>query len=106
MPQPDLITEACVRRMAPGAELRLGRDRIATPAALDLAFARGVVVRYADEECTASAPTGGKSDCGCDKTCLWSRIKARPGTYVVDVRGGRALVTRLGEAGPERFGEE
>ena len=38
MPGKDLVTESCVRKLAPGSVLRLTPERIATPAALDLAF--------------------------------------------------------------------
>ena len=91
-----LVTEANVRRMSPGArELILGPDRIATPAALDLAFSRGMKVVYAEAESASPLPSD-----------LWSRIKSRDGTYVVQVESGRATVTRLGAAGPEPIGEE
>jgi hypothetical protein len=100
MPGKDLVTEANVRQMAPGAELWLGPDRIATPAALDLAFQRGIRVRHGQK------PSGGGGDCGCDHTCLWSKIKSTDGTYVVSVSGGRARVARVAEGGPQPFGEE
>ncbi|MEM6672362.1 MAG: hypothetical protein AAF726_05930 [Planctomycetota bacterium] len=91
-----LVTEADVRRMAPGArELLLGPDVIATPAALDLAFSRGMKVVYADAEASA----GPSSE-------LWARMKSMDGTYVVQVENGRATVSRLGPSGPEPFGGE
>ena len=82
----ELVTENCVRALAAGSELVLGPERIATPAALDLAFQKRI-----------SAPGG--SD-------LWTRMKAREGTYVVVVRGGKALVTRVGAGVVETLGEE
>lgn len=95
----ELVTEADVRRMAHGArELVLGAGRIATPAALDLAFARGMRVVYRDG--AESAATGGLP------SSLWEKIKSNDGTYVVQVSGGRAVVTRIGDAGPEPFGVE
>lgn len=96
--QKQLVTEADVRRMAPGAtELVLGPKRIATPAALDLAFSRGMRVVYADGEGSgpANLPSG-----------LWQKMKSTDGTYVVQVDQGRAVVTRIGPNGPEPFGTE
>ena len=92
----ELVTEADVRRMAPGArELVLGAGRIATPAALDLAFSRGMRVVYSEERDAHAAVSG-----------LWQKMKATDGTYVVRVEGGRAVVTRIGPDGPEPFGSE
>ena len=96
MPGKQLVTEADVRRMAPGGELVLGPDRIATPAALDVAFARGIRVVHATAGAASAAPA---SD-------LWGRMKQQNGTFVVEVRDGRAVVTRLGPGGPEAFGSE
>lgn len=97
-PKKQLVTEADVRRMAPGsAELVLGDHRIATPAALDLAFSRGMKVVYGEAGGASAAPL--PSD-------LWSRIKSQDGTYVVQVENGRATVSRLGASGPEPFGSE
>ena len=91
-PRKELVTEADVRRMAPGVrELRLGADRIATPAALDLAFSRGMRVVYG-----AATNTG--------TTTIWDEIKSMDGTYVVQVENGRAVVSRIGPRGPEPFG--
>lgn len=98
MPGKELVAEACVRDMAPGSTLVLGPNRIATPAALDLAFARGIRVVHGSEAATpASPPASGD---------LWSRMKREPGTYVVVVRDGRAVVSRLSDSGPAPFGEE
>ena len=93
MARKQLITEADVRKMAPGGELVLGADRIATPAALDAAFGRGIRVVYADLAAAAASE-------------LWTRMKRQDGSYIVEVKGGRAVVTRLGPAGPEAFGAE
>lgn len=91
-----LVTEADVRRMASGTrELILGADRIATPAALDLAFTRGMKVVYAEAGSSSPLPSD-----------LWTRMKSQDGTYVVQVENGRATVSRLGQAGPEPFGGE
>ncbi|MDA1265307.1 MAG: hypothetical protein O2816_09545 [Planctomycetota bacterium] len=95
MPGKELVTEACVRQMAPQSELVLGPNKIATPAALDLAFARGIRVRHGGR----SAPAPAASD-------LWSRVKSTDGTYVVTVRAGRATVVRVDRGNPEPIGEE
>ena len=95
----QLVTEADVRRMAPGvSELVLGPNRIATPAALDLAFSRGMRVVYADGESGASMPSMSSG--------LWQKMKSTDGTYVVQIDQGRAVVTRIGPKGPESFGTE
>ena len=92
----ELVTEADVRRMAPGArELVLSPDTIATPAALDLAFSRGMRVVYAEAGSASSVPSD-----------LWTRMKASDGTYVVHVENGRAVVTRIAQGRPTPFGEE
>lgn len=96
MPGKDLVTERDVQAMAAGATLRLGSGRIATPGALDAAFARGLRIVYGEEN---AAPPSPNSD-------LWSRMKAADGTFVVQVDGGRVTVTRLGPGGPEPFGTE
>ena len=94
----QLVTEADVRRMAPGArELVLGDHRIATPAAMDLAFSRGMKVVY--EEAAGSFGSPIPSD-------LWARMKSQDGQYVVQIESGRATVSRLGANGPELFGSE
>jgi len=93
-----LYTESDVRELPRGAQLLLGPDAIATPAALDAAFERGVQVVH-----TAAGGSGpraggapGCSDCdGCLRNLL-----GEDATYVVEVRGGGAVVTRLTEAGP------
>ena len=95
-----LITEADVRALPTGGVLSVGGDVIATPAALDLAHARGLRVRFADG--TTVAGPGAKSG----KDCLWHRLLASDGNYVVEVRGGRATVHRLTASGPELFGTD
>jgi hypothetical protein len=90
-----LYTEADVRALPRGSEIVLGADALATPAALDLAFERGVRVVHAAGE-TAGARA---APVGSDLRALL----AQDGTYVVEVRSGRARVTRLTEAGPVAF---
>lgn len=98
MAKKELVTEADVRRMAPGGELVLGPSRIATPAAIDAAFLMGIrVVHVAAGQASAAASAA---------SALFARMKQQDGTYVVEVRGGRAVVTRLGPNGPEQFGTE
>lgn len=99
MPGKELVVEACVRDMAPGSTLVLGPNRIATPAALDLAFARGIRVVHGSEAADAAKTAASGGD-------LWARMKRESGTYVVVVRDGRAVVSRLTESGPAPFGED
>lgn len=100
MAKKELVTEADVRQMAPGGELVLGPSRIATPAALDAAFSRGIRVVHVAAGAASAAP---RPDAG---SGLLARMKQLDGTYVVDVRAGRLVVTRLGPNGPEPFGTE
>ena len=98
MAQKRLVTEADVLAMAPGAELVLDAGTLATPAALDAAHRRGVRVVRPGEGGAASRPTASAP------ATLWDRMLAADGTYVVQVRAGRAVVTRLGDEGPKPFG--
>ncbi len=92
-----LYTEANVRELPRGSELVLAPGEIATPAALELAFARGIRVRWADG---ASAPGAGQA-----ASELWKRMLGDDGTYVVEVKNGRARVHRLAAGGPVALGE-
>jgi hypothetical protein len=94
-----LYTEANVREMPAGAELVLGKDGIATPAALELAFARGIRVRYGDGTSTPGAGAAASSD------GLWRKLLAADGEYVVQVKAGKARVYQLGAGGPTLVGE-
>lgn len=99
MAKKELVTEADVRRMAPGGELVLGPSRIVTPAALDAAFELGIRVVHVAAGAASAAPRAASAG-------LLARMKQQDGTYVVEVRGGRAVITRLGPNGPELFGTE
>ena len=99
MTSPELYTEADVRSLPKGGELVLGAGVIATPAALDLAFERGIRVRWADGS-RSPGSTHEKHD------CLWHRILAADGSYFVKVTDGRARVYRLGDDGPESIGTD
>ncbi|MHC4377973.1 MAG: hypothetical protein ACYS26_15345 [Planctomycetota bacterium] len=87
-----LITEACVRRLAAGAELVIDADTIVTPAALDLAFARGHRVRRVAAGEATPAPRDGQR--------LAERLQT-DGVYQVVVRDGRARVWRVTDGGLE-----
>lgn len=89
-----LYTEADVRALPRGAELVLGRAAVATPAALDAAFERGVRVVWGEGD----APAPPNSD-------ALARLLASDGTYVLVVRDGRASVSRMTDAGPVPFGQ-
>jgi len=99
----QLITEEDVRKMAPGGVLRLDSGTIATPAALDAAFARGIRVQRG-----AAAATVGCSSKPSTKSreCLWHGMLESDGTYVVQVVNGKARVSLLTDAGPVPFGTD
>lgn len=96
--QKRLYTLADVQAMQHGDELALGPDAIATPSALDLAFTRGIRVRYSEKR---TAEEGGEHH-----DCLWHRMLERDGSYVVEMKDGHATVTRLTDAGPVAFGTD
>ena len=88
-----LYTEACIREMRPGSSLTLGKDALATPAALDLAFMRGVVVHYSDgSESPALGPKSTPSPL--------NSLLENDGTYVLEVKAGVPTVHRLTPDGP------
>ena len=97
-----LITEGDVLAMARGEVLRLDSGTIATPAALDAAYLRGIrVVRGEGGSCSSSsASTGTKQE------CLWHGMLATDGTYVVQVVDGRATVSRITDQGPVLYGTD
>lgn len=97
MPNKRLYTESDVAALARGSTLVLGKDALATPSALDLAFARGVRVSWAEGESGTAAAAATR-----DETL--SRMLAEDGTYVVAVRAGRAVITRLENGVPVPFG--
>ena len=96
-----LYTEANVRELAAGSELVLGKEAIATPAALELAFARGIRVKYGDGTSTpgASASAGAAAD------GPWKKVLAVDGEDLVQVKAGKARVFQLGASGPVLLGE-
>ena len=94
-----LYTEADVRAMEPGGELALSADTIATPSALDLAFAKGIRVRWPDGSVSPGAGIESKD-------CLWHRILESDGRYVVEVVDGRATIHRETQSGPVSFGTD
>ena len=90
----NLYDDARVRGLPDGGELVLGPGDVATPAALDRAFAKGIRVRWSKERGAPAAPTAPTAN------GLFGRMLAEDGQYVVSVRAGRAVVHRLTEAGP------
>jgi len=102
-----LITESDVRAMARGGDLVLGPDTIATPAALDLAFERGLrVLRGGASNSSSSAGgcgCGGAGGGACSAQCTWGRMLASDGVYVVVVKNGAASVSKLTDQGPQPF---
>lgn len=93
MPGRELVTERDVLAMPAGTRLVLGPGRIATPAALDAAFARGIQVTHGDE--SAPAPASGGD--------LLQRLRAEEGTFVVVSKNGRLTISRIGPSGPEPY---
>jgi hypothetical protein len=103
-----LITESDVRALARGAELVVTPDTIVTPAALDLAFERGVrLVRAAAGAAAGGCSCAGASasSCGgsCSKCGAWGKLLASEGTYVVVVKNGVASISKLTDQGPLPF---
>ncbi len=94
-----LFTESDVRALPKGGELVLGKDAIATPSALDAAFELGIRVVQGAAKSAPDAAAAAQSG-------LWSRMHQGDGTYVVQVKNGRATVTRLTDQGPIPFGAE
>lgn len=94
-----LYTEMSVRELSAGSELVLGKEAIATPAALELAFARGIRVRYGDGSSTPAASAAAPAEAGLKK------LLTEDGEYVVQVRSGRARVFKLAANGPVFVGE-
>lgn len=93
-----LYTEANVRELPAGSELVLGREAHATPAALELAFLRGLRVQWSDGSRTPPAgPAVTES--------LWKKLLGEDGEYVLQVRAGHARVFKLGASGPLFVGE-
>lgn len=92
-----LYTEADVRGLPRGTRLVLEARDIATPAALDEAYVRGITVVRASEVPTARGPASADP--------VWSRMLAADGSYVVQVERGRARVFRLTPEGPQPLGE-
>lgn len=86
-----LYTEDDVRRLAPGAELVLGPEALATPSALDLARERGIRVRW--DGLTVAAPR--------ESTLTGlAEVLGGDGSYHLQVDGGRVRAWRLGPEGP------
>jgi hypothetical protein len=91
-----LYTEADVAALPRGALLTLGKEAMATPAALDMAFTRGVRVSYGDGKATDTKPAS--------RDELVAKLLAQDGTYVVSVQRGAGVVTRLEAGAPIPFG--
>ncbi|MDP6368996.1 MAG: hypothetical protein QF724_08060 [Planctomycetota bacterium] len=94
-----LITESCVGKLPPGGSLHLEPGTIVTPAARDLAFSRGV--RLVEGGASAGDCAGAS---GTESDCMWHRVLATDGDYIVQVRAGRAVLSRLTPEGPVAFG--
>lgn len=107
MANKELYTEADVRALPRGARLVLRAGTIATPAALDAAFERGIAV-VREGEATSAGAASSAAGCGCGGacspgSCTWSKMLSSDATYVVVVSGGRASVARMTPSGPVPF---
>jgi len=91
-----LYTEASVRDMPRGSELVLDPGDVATPSALDLAFARGIRVSRSGSRARTVPSTAAAAEAA----GVWREMLAADGTYVVEVRRGSASVHRLTAEGP------
>jgi hypothetical protein len=91
-----LYTESDVAALPRGALLSLGKDALATPAALDMAYARGVQISYGDGKAIE-----GKIQARDD---AFVRMLAQDGTYVVTVQKGGGTIVRLVDGVPTAFG--
>ena len=103
----ELYTEADVRALPRGSRLVLRAGSLATPAALDAAFERGIAVVREGDSGAGSAATS-SAGCGCGGacspgSCTWSKMLSSDATYVVVVSGGRASVARMTPSGPVPF---
>lgn len=95
MSRGKLILESDVRQLAPGSSLQVAPGDIITPAALDAAHERGVRV-------WRGTPAKGADH----KDCLWHKMLAEPGKYLVEVQNGQAIVWQLAETGPVAYGRD
>ncbi len=93
-----LICEQDVLGMRAGEVLHLDAGTIATPSALDAAFRLGIHVVQGGEHASGRAAS--------QRPCLWHEMLENDGSYVVQVKNGRATVSLLGEAGPVAFGTD
>ncbi len=91
-----LYTESDVAALPRGAVLSLGKEALATPAALDMAYLRGVQVVYADGKAVE-----GRAQLRDDAL---TRMLAQDGTYIVTVQKGGAVIARLVDGAPAAFG--
>lgn len=90
-----LITEADLRRLAPGARVAVGAGTLVTPAARDYALVAGIVLDDSARErgrgasCCAACAGGGPCACGAKLPPL------ADGDWLVEVRGGVARARRI-----------
>lgn len=96
-----LYTEADLRELAPGSVVRLGPGDLVTPAAMDVVHERGLRLERGQSLGAPGATGGGKK-----RDCLWHKMLAEPGKYLVEVRGGEAVVWLLDEQGPVAYGRD
>ena len=98
-----LITERDVAQRSAGTEIALDRDTVVTPAARDLAFIRGI--RFVESGAparpvAAKCPgcSGGSGPCTCPPgaRCASDVTKLADGDYLLEIRGGKPHIRRIG----------
>ncbi len=101
-----LYTEADFRALPEGATVHVGDHDLVTPAALDVAHERGL--RLVRGGAPGGTPCGaGAGGSAKKRDCLWHKVLATPGKYLVEVSaGGDAAVWQLGDHGPVAFGRD
>lgn len=100
-----LITEDDVRRLERGARVVVDRDTLITPAARDHALLMGIEVAEASRvgagrasaaACCDSCAVGGTCSASCGAAGGVAIAPLAEGDWLVQVRGGRASVRRIG----------
>jgi ethanolamine utilization cobalamin adenosyltransferase len=99
--KPKLILESDVRAMARGSRLVIEKGTIITPAALDSAHERDITL-----DRRSGSGQSGLAGASKSKECLWHKMLAEPGKYLVEVNDGNAVVWLLGDNGPVAYGRD
>jgi hypothetical protein len=101
VPSPKLIIESDIRALERGSRLVIEKGTIVTPAALDSAFERDITL-----DRRAGSGQSGLAGASSSKSCLWHKMLAEPGKYLVEVKNGEAVIWLLGDNGPVAYGRD